>query len=553
VSTPGGTEANGVRTLLASALGTAGLRRLALAWTLSALGAWSFTVALSVYAYRQGGATAVGLAALARMLPAGLAAPFTGLLGDRRSRRDVLVGLSAGRALALGGAAGAAAAGSLPLVLLLAAVFTVLQTGHRPTQAALAPGLATSPRQLAAANAVWNGAENAAFLGGSLLGGVAVAATSVPAGLVATSVAFVAATVAVSTLPRDPVPAHRVHAAPGGVAREALAGLATVGRDRGLRVVVALRAVSTLVEGAVDVLIVVVALEGLDLGASGVGWLNSAWGLGGLAGGVAALALLGRGRLASGLAGGALLVGGALAVVAAATSTPVALAMLVVLGVGYTLIEVAGDSLVQRLASEHVLARAFGVSETSYWVTNGVGSVLAPVLIHLLGLRGALVAVGALLPAVAVSRWAALARLEAGAPVPEREFALLRRLPFGAPLPLSTLETLARQLVPVPVAADEAVVRQGHPAHRFYVVAEGRVRITVDGVERCVQGPGDFFGEIALLRDVPRTATVTATEDGLLLALGREDFLRAVTGHAQAGGAADAVVAARLSPVEAAR
>ncbi len=165
--------------------------------------------------------------------------------------------------------------------------------------------------------------------------------------------------------------------------------------DKRLRLLVGVLSASTLVEGAADVLVVLVAIELLDLGGAGVGWLNSAWGLGGIAGGAAAITLLGRGRLAAGLAVGCLLVGVPLGVIAAVPEVVVAVVMLTVLGVGYSLIETAGLTLLQRQTSDEVLGRAFAVLESSYWLTTGIGAILAPVLVALLGLRGALVAVGA--------------------------------------------------------------------------------------------------------------------------------------------------------------
>lgn len=543
---PGAREPGGARALLTAALATPGLRRLAAGRALSALGTWTFMITLSVYAYERGGASAVGLAAFARMVPAGLAAPFTGLLADLYPRRDVLVGLCAARAAVLVAIAAAAASAPLAVILVLAAVFTALETGHRPAQGALAPDLAASPRQLAAAGAVWNGLESAGFLLGSILGGALVAATSAATGFGVTAGAFAAAGVAVALIPRDPRPAHRDAPSGARIARNAAAAFPEVGRDRALRLTVGTLGLASLVEGAVDVLVVVSALQLLDMGTAGVGWLNAAWGVGGLLGGAVALGLLGRSRLAAGLALGATLAGGALALIAAFPHVAPAVVLLGVLGIGFALIEVAGHSLVQRLASDHLLARAMGVVETSFNLTTGIGSLLAPLVISLLGIRGALVAVGLALPAFALARRGALGRLEAGAPVAEREYGLLRGVPFCAPLPITTVENLVRELVPVEVRAGEAVVSEGEPGDRFYVIAEGHLRVTVRGVERRVEGPGESFGEIALLRDVPRSATVTALDDGLLFALERGPFLAGVTGNGRAARTAEHGAAARL-------
>ena len=231
-----------------------------------------------------------------------------------------------------------------------------------------------------------------------------------------------------------------------------------------------------------------------------------------------------------------------LLLVAALPEVAVAVAMLVVLGVGYSLIETAGLTLLQRLTSDDVLGRAFAVVESSYWLTTGAGAMAAPAIVGLFGVRGALVAIGLCLPVVVALRWAGLARFEAGAAIPEAAFALLRSVPLFAPLSLGTLENVSRRLAEVEVSAGHAVVREGEPGERFYVIAEGEFEVSNSRGAFPLLGEGDVFGEIALLRDIPRTATVTARTDGLLYALDRESFLAAVAGHRFASRSADSMV-----------
>jgi MFS family permease len=521
------------RQSLADALATAALRNLQLAWTAASVGGWVFFIVLAVYAYDEGGATAVGVAALARMVPAGLAAPVAGVVVDRSSRRDVLLAITLGRAVVLAGVAAVVAVnGPLAVVLALGAVFTVLQTGHKPAQAALLPALAETPRQIAASNAVWTAVDSAGFLVGALLGGVLVGATSIETAFVVTAAVFAVAALPLVRIPRDPIPEYREHAdAEDAGFEELVSGYRTVIGDRSLRLLVGVLACSTFVEGMVDVLVVLVALELLDLGDSGVGWLNSAWATGGIVGGAAAISLLSRGRLAAGLAGGCLLVGVPLLVVAALPEVAVAVAMLTVLGVGYSLIETAGLTLLQRLTSDDVLGRAFAAVESNYWLTTGIGAMAAPPVVSLLGLEGALVAVGACLPLVAALRWRGLARFEAGVQIPERAFTLLRKAPLFAPLSIGTLENVSRRLTEVEVPAGEAVIREGEEGDRFYLIAEGEFDVSCTRGSFPPLGDGDVFGEIALLRNVPRTATVTARTDALLYALDRDAFLTAVGGH----------------------
>lgn len=536
-----------VRESLSAGLGTAGLRRLQTAWGASALGSWAFFVALAVYAYDAGGATAVGAAALVRMLPAGLAAPLAGLLADRHPRRDVLLASLAARAGIVAVIALAVATGAvISVVLALAALFTVVATAHKPAQAALLPSLADTPRQLGAANALWTGVDSAAFLGGSLLGGALIATAGVQAAFAACAVTYAVAMLPLAGLARDPVPAYRATAGLNPLAAAA-AGFREVAANRDVRVIVGFLSAATLVEGAIDVLVVVTAVDLLGLGDAGVGWLNAAWGLGGLLGGGGALALLRCGRLSAGIAAGGLLVGFALLVVAAALSPVVAITMLVGLGVGYALIETAGLSLLQRLTSDEVLARAFAVVEATYWLATGIGAMLAPAVVALLGARNAVFAIGLCLPLLVALRWRALARFEEHAVVPERPFATLRRLSVFAPLPPATVENLARRVWERAVHAGEVVIRRGDPGEDFYVIAEGDMEVT-----DCPGAPsdlhaGDFFGEIALLRDIPRTATITARREGLLYVLDREAFLLGVSAHPRTADAVEDVAAMRLA------
>lgn len=541
---------SGVGPSIRAALATADLRRLQLGWAISAVGGWVFFVALAVYAYQTGGAAGVGVAALVRMLPAGIMAPLGGVLTDRYSRRDIVLGGFLARAAILAAIGIAvAASGPFALVLVLAALFTSVAATHKPAQAALLPALAETPQQLAASNVVSNGLDNAAFLLGALLSGGLIAAASIRDVFFITAALFGLAAIPTALIARDPVPEFRKGDGELDLGHEAKEGFRTVAGDRSLRLIVGLRSVSTLVEGAIDVLIVVVAIELLGLGGSGVGWLNACWGFGGLIGGAGALSLLGRGRLAGGLAGGCLLVGIPLMVVGAVASIVVTPAMLILLGLGYALIEVAAISLLQRLTSGDLLGRVFAVTETSYWITTGLGAALAPVVIHLLGIRGALLAIGACLPLLALLRWYPLSRLEAGVPVPVGPFNAIRNLSMFSPLPLATIENLSRQLDEISVPAGTTVIHEGDHGDRFYVVVNGVLDVTCKRGAYPPVGVGDFFGEIALLDDVPRTATVTARTDSALLALDRETFLVAVAGHRYSSRSVRRIASERLARV----
>ena len=520
--------------------------RVELSWAASSVANWAFFVVLAVYAYEVGGAGAVGLATFVRMLPAAIGAPATALLADRHSRRGVLVVSHAVRAISVAAIA-LAVLGSLPLaaVLVLAAIQTVAATAERPAMASLLPTLARSPVELAAANIAVSAIDAGGFMLGSLAGGLLAALLSAQSGFAATAACFQAAALIAALVARDPVPEHREMAG-ANIGREALSGLRTIPARAELRLLFGLVAATTFVQGMVDVLVVAAALGLLGLGNAGVGYLNSAWGVGGVLGAVGALAMLGRGRLAPGLDLGCVLVGSALIGVAAVPAAGTAIVLLAVLGTGYALIEVASRTLLQRLVSDEMLARVFGVFESSYFATEGLGALASPLLIRALGVRGAMLVVGSLLPLLALAQWSRLARYETAAPVPEREFNLLRRISLFAPLPLATVENLARRVTGVRFASGETIVREGEPGNSFYVLADGEVQVTVAGAWRRNASAGDFFGEIALLREIPRTATVTAVAPTTVLELPREAFISALSGYPKSVQAADRVIGTRL-------
>ena len=512
--------------------GNPDLRRLELAWAAMSFATWSFAIALAVYAFETAGAAAVGIVALLRLLPGAVVAPFAGLLGDTRSRRGVLVTSAAATAVVLAAATVAAATNRAPaIVFCTAAGFAVVTAAYLPVESALLPQLSRTPQELSAANVALSVMENGGFLAGAIGAGVllALGGPEVVFGLAA-ALAAVATALLVRLTP-DQRPDY-VHQPPlGQVARQTLSGGSTILADPRLRLLATTLTILVFFEGAIDVLVVIAALQLLDLGESSVGYLNAAWGIGALAAGAALAVLLHRGKLALGIGAGSLVIGAAATLMAAWPVAAAAYFALAAFGVGYTLVEVAAKTFLQRLGSDEVLARVFGFMETSRLGAMALGSVVAPLLIALLGTRGALVAAGALPVLFAAPRWGSLRDFETGAPVDWRRYALLRSNEIFQPLPVATLERLCQDLQPIELADGVEVITQGGGADRFYLIEEGEVAVFRDGTLRRRERSGESFGEIALIRDVPRTATVRATCRTRLLTLEREQFVAAVTGY----------------------
>ncbi len=527
---------------LAAVFENPNLARLVLGWTGTMFATWAFAIALGVYAFSEGGPTAVGIAALVRILPGALASPFAGLLGDRYSRRLVLVASTALSGAAIAAATVAAAAGTDAWVVYgLAGLFTIASTAYLPAESALLPIAARSPQELSAANVARSQGDNVGFLLASLAsGGLLALATPQAAFAVAALGALLVAGL-LATLPPDERPVYEDARGAGGVLEETAAGLRALAADRKLRIVGVVLGSLVFVEGAADVMSVVTVLDLLGVGQGNVGWINATWAIGALIAGAALAVLLDRGHLAAGLTFGCLIVGGGFALPGAWPVVFAAFASYLLMGFGYAFVEVAARTLLQRLGSDETLARVIGMLETSNLAARALGSIAAPILVALLGVRGALLALGALLPALALLRWGALRRFEIGAPVSERDFNLLRGNAIFTPLPVDSVEGLCRSVVEVEADRGAEIVTQGERGDTFYVIASGEVEVVENGAFKRNMGPGEGFGEIALLREVPRTATVRATRPTCLLALDRRSFIGAVTGHRRSHQSAHAV------------
>ncbi len=521
------------------------LRRIELAWAASILGTWAYGIAVVVYAYEQGGATAVGVVGLARWLAAAIASPFAALLGDRYDRRWVMAGSDLARAVLIGGAALAAFAAAPPIAIyVLAGLVSVAATAFRPAEAALVPSLARTPEELTAANVAASTIESVGIFGGPAIGGLLLAAAGPGVVFLVTGAAMLWSAVLIAGI--HPSAEPKVEREAVSVLDELLAGFRTIARERRMRLLVGLFSAQTFVDGMLSVLIVVIALKLLDTGQAGVGFLNSAVGVGGLLGALAAAALVGRRRQAADFGLGIFIWGVPIALVAIWPNQVFVLVLLGVVGIGNTIVDVSGMTLLQRSAPDDVLARVFGVLESVLLLTVALGAIAAPLLLNWLGTRGALIVAGSLLPLVVIPAWPQLNAIDRAAEVPVERLELLRANPIFAPLPGPTLEQLAGALEEVRAPAGEEIVRQGEPGDRFYLIKEGTLDVYIDGNLVQSLDHGDSFGEIALLRDVPRTATVTARTEAALYALDRRHFLAAVSGFGPSLSAAEGVIGMRL-------
>ena len=533
---------------IVSALGAAvrnkNVRRVELAWGGSIAAEWAHFVALGVFAYNAGGATGVGIAGLVRLLPAAAVAPFAASLGDRFRRERFLLALALVASGALGGSAAAAYAGSRVLVFAFAAVVGLCTTLIRPALQALLPSLARTPEELIASNGATSTIESLGTLVGPVVAGVLVSFADV--GLVF-AVGAGTLLVAAALLARVEVEG-RIELPSERGAREMVAGgFRAIVSTPNARLVIGLIAAQAFVRGCLNVLIVVAVFRVLHGSDSQVGYLTAAIGVGGLLGAFGAMGLGGR-RLAVPFGLALVFWGLPIALIAPRPYLSLALVLLAIVGAANSVEDVAVFTLLQRLVPDEFLTRVLGVTWGLAMGAVAIGSIFAPAVVSLIGPRPAFVVVGCILPLLTLVTYRRLNEIDRTAATPPPELELVERVPMFAPLSLAGKERVAASLVPLSVAAGERVIRAGEAGDRFYIVSEGELDIDADG-RHSTAHRADYFGEIALLRDVPRTASVTASVDSQLYALTRDDFLAAVTGHAAAHAAGERVAEQRLAGI----
>lgn len=524
------------------------IRRLEVGWLLSLAGTFSYTVALLAYSYTEGGAQLVAVYGAASTVPGALLTPLLMTLTGRVGSATMLRWTTALRTVLVAAAATMAMVdAAAAAVVILAAAAHSLSATFRPTQASALPWLARTPTELTAATVTATMAENVAALTGPVLAGVVLAAADPPAAIAASAGCLLFATLSLRRLSVPDGARSESRARPGGLVRDAVEGgaaLARIGRPAGI---IVLAFAQTFVRGALLVLMIVLALDTLGLGNDSIGWLNAAIGFGGLAGAALAARLvrmttLGRCFLL-GAAGWGL---GVLALSGAPTAAA-AFGALALVGVANAFQDAPAFVLMPRILGPELAGRALGAFELVVMTGMGLGSLAAPRLEDWLGVRVSLLVLGAGLVVLAAAYVVPFTTLDRTMPKPRPEAAGLRTMPIFAALPLVVIEQLAIEVETRAYADGEVVMREGQPGDRFYIVAEGSAAVSVSGVPRPELGPGDGFGEIALLRGVPRTATVTAAGSLRVLTLSRDAFLSAVSRNQVSAEEAESLARQRLA------
>jgi MFS family permease len=526
--------------------GSGALLRAQLSFGAAFIAEWSFSVAIGLVAFTHGGAIAVGLVGLVRLVPAALLAPVISVFADRMPRERVLFASSAVRGVAtLAAAPVLAVNGPVVVVYALAVASTIAFTPYRASHSALVPSLCRSPDELTSINVVRGALDSLSVIVGPLVAALLLAVWDISAVFVFAGVCALLSAVLVVRLNYEsiPLPAARRWR----LWTEIHDGLAAVVSHAGVSVVVGFVVLQAAIRGAFSVFVVVVAIKVLHGDQSSVGLLQGAVGIGALLGSIACTLLIGSRAMTRWLGVAIILWGAPIALIGLLPHYVVALLAAGVIGIGNALVDVTAFTLIARMVPNVVLGRVFGVLESVGALAVGIGSIVAPLLIGLVGAKGALLTVGAVAPIVCLLWWRRLTTIDASVAVRTAEIMLLRQVPMLRPLPVPVIEQLSHGLQCTALRPGEAVFEAGNTGDTFYVVAGGTVNV-LDGDQIVrTMGEGQGFGEIALLGNTTRTMTVRAVDHVQLYGISRGDFLAAITTNRDAHTAAEAAKSAYVT------
>ena len=334
------------------------------------------------------------------------------------------------------------------------------------------------------------------------------------------------------------------------IVHETVDGFRALAAYRDARLLIGLALAQTLTRGFLSVFLVVIALDLLEMGAPGVGVLTAAVGAGAVASSLGAVVFVSGRRLATLEGIGVALWGLPLTLSGALPYEPAVVALMCVIGIGNALVDIGLYTLPARLVPEALLARVFGAKESLTALSVALGALVTPFAIDLLGVRGALAVLGLVGPTLAVLAWRRLHAIDSSIAQRDEQIGVLNRVAMFRPLPMPAIDNLAVQVDHAHVPAGQEVFHQGDHGDRFYVIADGDADVIDDGTLIATIGPGDGFGEIALLRDTPRTATVRARTPLRLYTLDRSHVLSVVNGYQSSAREADTLIRDRLARLD---
>ncbi len=506
------------------------VKRLVGAFATLTVGEWVLGTTVAVHAYAVGGALLVGLVGF-RFMPAAAAGLFTAQFAETHRRARVLTATATARTV-LSAVIVASLALKLPFAIPLVLVWldAVAGSAYRPAQTTLLPTLVHSPGEFAAAIALTSNAKSSGQMFGALAGGLLVANLPIALAVSAATGLYAISALATARIHAS-VPPFSALVGLAGRVRRLRDGVAAVTADREATEIVAYACLRSFNRGLWMSLGVVASIELLGLGKAGFGVLMAAAGAGSLLAIPISALLVGRRRLARWLAVALLMCGVLIAAIGGIGSGAAAIAFMVGWGVAMAVSDVAGQAVLFRIVPPSSIARVTGLTESAKLVFEGGASLLAPLAVFVFGVRGALLFAGAFVALLVLAGSRAFVRIDKRALGRVEILHLLASVEFFRHMRVDLLEGAVAQLTRLILPAGSEVTRQRvRDDGGWYLVDKGRLAVLLDGFEVNELRHGDSFGELALLRDRPRAATVLALTEVELLALERDAFLTAVAG-----------------------
>jgi MFS family permease len=554
------------------------LTKLLVGELISGIGDWLYIVAIFVVIYREtSDAAIVGLFGAVRLFPYIVLSVPAGVIADKFDRRLVLLvsDLLRGTVMLLMTFIVATDGPVLALVV-LALVAASGSTFFYPSMAAYLPSLAADERQLGPANSAMASIGNVSFILGPAIGGILIAAGGVVFAFILNALSFLVIAAILWTLPpsiagkpraaeraaeqpadepadaetAQPAPAFAPTPAtdaatpePSGAPAAAAVGPGPEPAAAARRLpwrpfsgVLLVQFIEGFFDGGIQSVTIVLAVSVLNAGEEANGYLNAAIGVGGLIGALVSGVLVLRRGLS-----GPLLAGAAITALGAALLGYTPLLSVALLAIGLTasgsiVIDVVLETVFQRVVPDELRGRAFGTMMTLSTVAAAIGAFCLPVLVIAVGAFPTMALSGL---AIVVACFLSLGLLggamtRAASPF-EATLARVAKLPLFAGVQPSRLEAALGHVRSVDVAPGQVIVRQGDPADRFYIIASGSFTVSQaapDGTSTVLRqlGPDEVFGELGLLNQAPRSATVTADTAGTLFEMDGDDFLALVGG-----------------------
>ena len=545
------------------------LRRVSGAYALFVTAEFGIWITLLVFAYDHGGASAITVMVLVQLLPCIVLAPVIGAFVDLSRPSGVLRVGYALQAISMAGVAAAIGAGAPTVVVFVLAPLTAISlTMTRSPHAAVLPAVVRTPDEFTAANVMTGWADGLASLVGPAFAGLLLSVNGAGTAVAANATMSMLALLMVVRV-EGPAAARMAEVvdAPGGtedrpnwisraaaqVARQASAlrtvtsaNVVTALRDPHVRVLLALHTFYFVIIGTLDLMCVVLAVDTLQLGPGGAGYLNAALGGGALLALLVTAFLVGRRRLSNTLTSALVMAVVALALISAVPHVVPVVLLICAVGLAGAVFDTTGRTLLQRSAPSDAIAGTYSILESLLDLGVVLGAILVRVALAIGGVKAALLAPAVCAVLLLAVLWRRLKRIDSSATVPQVEIQLLRSIPIFAALPAPSIEGLARQLVPVTVEVATVVIREGEAGDCYYAVADGELAISRSERHLKTVSRGDGFGEIALVHDVLRTATVTALTPALLYSLQKEPFVEVLTGHVAASSAVQSLIVRRL-------